>query len=202
MDSSGDARVDDQNGRMKIRALSTLVLLLAGCGSTVSSDADARNAYLGLDPSIDKAISLGFDGFNSAQSANIAPQTANGTASGTLTVTGQVDQGTSVNKGMRLNEDLTNYSDDGKTTYVTNAAALPALAMQLKNIPTGTVDGTLIGTVHMTGAEGGDLALNLTFSGTLQAGPGGVGVTRAPGTTHITGTATSSAGTYNVDVTR
>src|SRR5262249_24413401 len=128
---------------MNRRNLSTLVLLPAGCGSTVSSDQDAKNAYLGLDPSIDKAISLGFDGFNSAQSANVTPQTANGTLSGTLTVTGQVDQGTSVNKGMRLNEDLTNYSDDGKITYVTNAAALPALAMQLKNIPTGTVDGTL-----------------------------------------------------------
>ena len=50
--------------------------------------------------------------------------------------------------------------------------------------------------------QGGDLALNLTFTGMLQAGSGGAIVTRQPGTTHITGTATSAAGTYNVNVTR
>jgi len=47
-------------------------------------------------------MQLGFDGFNSASSANIATQTAAGAKSGTLTVTGQVDQGASANKGMRL----------------------------------------------------------------------------------------------------
>lgn len=181
--------------------LSTLLVLVVSCGSSVQSEEDARKAYLGLDPSIDKAIGLGFDGFNSASSANIAPQTADGGVRGTLTVTGQVDQGTSANKGMRLFEALDNYSDDGLITYQTNAAALPALTMQLKNIPTGTLDGTLVGTVNMSGDEHGDLALNLAFAGTLQAGAGST-VTRRPGTTHITGTATSSAGTYTVDVVR
>ena len=166
-------------------SLSTLLVLVASCGSSVQSEEDARKAYLGLDPSIDKAIGLGFDGFNSAS----------------LTVTGQVDQGTSANKGMRLFEALDNYSDDGLITYQTNAAALPALTMQLKNIPTGTLDGTLVGTVNMSGGEHGDLALNLAFTGMLQAGAGST-VIRQPGTTHITGTATSAAGTYTVDVVR
>jgi hypothetical protein len=84
---------------------------------------------------------------------------------------------------------------------VTNASALPFLSMQLKNIPTGTLDGTLVGTVRMSGIESGDLTLNLTFTGLLQAGSGST-VIRQPGTTHITGTATSAAGTYTVDVTR
>jgi hypothetical protein len=187
---------------MHRRTLSILLLLVAaGCGSSVHSDADAKKSYLGLDPSIDKAIGLGFDGFNSASSANIDPQTADGGVSGTLTVTGQVDQGASLNKGMRLNEALASYSDDGLITYATNASVLPMLDMQLKNIPTGTLTGMLVGTITMSGQESGDLTLNLSFTGTLQPGSGST-VTRQPGTTHITGTATSAAGTYTVDVTR
>jgi hypothetical protein len=62
------------------------------------------------------------------------PQMTTGTATGTLVVTGQVDQGASANKGMRLKEALVNYSDDGKLTYNTDAAALPALEMMLKSI--------------------------------------------------------------------
>ena len=178
------------------------VLALNACGSdSVSSEGDAQNAYLGLDLSIDKAITLGFNGFNSASSANISPQTTNGTASGTLTVTGQVDQGASANKGMRLFTAFVNYSDDGDITYNTSSTALPALNMMLLSIPTGTLSGTLVGTVTMTGEEEGALTLNLTFQGQLQAGAGGI-VERKPGTTRITGTATSAAGTFNVDVTR
>ena len=186
--------------RMK-RALFS-ILLLAACGTNeVNSVEAAKTAYLSLDASIDKAIKLGFDGFNSASSANISPQTAAGTLSGTLTVTGQVDQGSSANKGMRLFTNFATYSDDGKVTYQTDAAALPALNMQLKNIPTGTVDGTLVGNVSMTGTIKGNLALNLTFTGQIQAGSGNT-VERKPGTTHVTGTATSTYGTYAVDVTR
>jgi hypothetical protein len=178
------------------------VLSMSACDSdSVNSVEDARNAYLGLDLSIDKAITLGFSGFNSASSANISPQTSNGTAQGTLTVTGQVDQGVSANKGMRLFTAFTNYSDDGAITYNTSSTALPALNMMLLNIPTGTVTGTLIGAVTMTGEEEGSLTLNLSFVGEIQAGAGGL-VERKPGTTHITGTATSAAGTFNVDVTR
>jgi hypothetical protein len=178
-----------------------LCILLSGCGDNVMSAEDAKQAYLGLDASIDKAIQLGFDGFNAASSANIAPQMTTGTVSGTLTVTGQVDQGASANKGMRLFTSYVMYNDDNKTTYDTDMAALPALNMMLKNIPTGTLTGTLAGTVNMTGMEKGVLTLAISFTGDLQAGTGN-NVERKPGTTHITGTATSPAGTYTVDVTR
>jgi len=185
--------------------LKTLVLpallLVVGCNDSVHSEADARRAYLGLDASIDKAITLGFDGFNSASSANISAQSTTGTVKGTLTVTGQVDQGVSDNKGMRLFTDYVMYSDDGKVLYDTDPAALPMLTMQLKSIPTGTLDGTLIGSVTMSGELKNGITLNLTFTGTLQAGPSNT-VVRAPGTTHITGSATSDYGTYMVDVTR
>lgn len=183
------------------RVFCILVALGMGCGSGVASDEQARLAYLGLDLSIDKAIALGFDGFNAANSANIPPQMTVGTASGTLTVTGQVDQGASANKGMRLSETLDTYSDDGKLVYATTASALPALNMQLKGIPNGTLDGTLIGSLTVAGELSGSVQLNLTFTGTLQPGTG-TKVERKPGTTRITGTATSGAGVYKVDVTR
>ena len=173
----------------------------AACGGGVSSAEDAKKAYMGLDPSVDKAITLGFAGFNAATSANIDPQTADGGVSGTMTVTGQVDQGASANKGMRLYDALSNYSDDGQVKYNTDQAALPALTINLKGIPTGTLDGSLNGSFLMSGQLSGQVSLALTFAGQLEAGTGG-GVQRKPGTTHITGTATSPAGTYNVDVTR
>lgn len=171
------------------------------CGNNVSSDEQARRAYLGLDASIDKAIQLGFDGFNSASSANISPQNGVGAKSGTITITGQVDQGSGANKGMRLSEAMANYSDDGLLFYSTSSSALPALTMQLKGIPTGTLSGSLVGTYNMTGDLSGDVMLNIAFNGTLQAGSGTT-VSRKPGTTVITGTATSAGGTYQVNVTR
>ena len=150
---------------------------------------------------MDKAITLGFAGFNSATSANISPQSADGGVSGTMTVTGQVDQGSSANKGMRLLDALSTYSDDGKVTYNTDSNALPALTINLKGIPTGTLDGSLNGSFAMSGELGGQLALALTFAGQIESGPNNT-VVRKAGTTHITGTATSAAGTYTVDVTR
>ena len=51
-----------------IIALAGLAFLgaFAACGNDVSSTEDAKNAYLGLDPSVDRAIQLGFDGYNLA----------------------------------------------------------------------------------------------------------------------------------------
>ena len=194
-----------------MRHLALLLALAPACSNdtSLSSDDQARRAYEGLDKSIGKAITLGFAGFNSASSANIAPQMTTGDASGTLVVTGQVDQGSSANKGMRLFVAMTDYSD-GKfvdtnndqvtLTYATDAAALPALGMMLKGIPTGTIAGTLTGTYHVTGDLAADATLNLTFTGTLQAGPNNT-VERKPGSVVVTGTATSGDGTYNVMVT-
>lgn len=176
---------------------------LANCGSGVSSDEKARRAYVGLDAAIDKALTLGFQGFNTASSANIAPQTGTGAAGGTLTVTGQVDQGASSNKGMRLEAAMTDYSDDGMLRYATSPPAPPQLVLSLKMIPTGTLDGALKGTFGMSGELDGTVTLDLTLTGSLQAAAADPQkVERRPGTTRIVGTATSPAGVYKVDVTR
>ena len=176
-------------------------LWFVGCGGGVQSSDDARRAYLGLDSHIDKAITLGFAGFNAASSANIPTQMTTGTVKGSLQITGQVDQGASSNKGMRLNETLTGYSDDGKLVYDTAAAAAPALVLSLKGIPTGTLSGSLIGSFAMTGDLQGTVMLSVTFTGELQAGTGNT-VERKADSTHIVGTATSPAGIYAIDVTR
>jgi len=192
-----------------IVALAFLAALsaFAACGGdNVSSTEDAQKAYLGLDPSVDKAITLGFAGFNEVSSggspgANISPQSADGGVSGTMTVTGHVDNGNSSNKVMNLFDALSNFSDDGKVTYNTDSSALPQLNITLKNFPDGGLDGSLAGAFMMSGGLSGQVSLALSFAGQTQAGPNNT-VVRKPGTTHITGTATSPAGTYNVDVTR
>ncbi len=199
--------------------LLTLVLisapLFAACssdGDDIDSDEEARRAYYGLDESIGKSITLGFAGFNSASSANIAPQSDVGIAGGMLTVVGQVDQGSSANKGMRLKVGMVNYTDgkliiDGEeldlaVTYntATDPTLQPALTMSLKGIPTGTLEGTLIGDYTMTGDLDGTATLNLTFSGKLMDAGGGK-VVRVPGMTHVTGTADNGDGMFLVDVT-
>jgi hypothetical protein len=184
----------------------TFLAAFAACGNEVSSTDDAKKAYLGLDTSVDKAIQLGFDGYNEvggAPGANIASQGVDGGMSGTLAVTGQVNNSASANKGMRLDETLSNYSDDGKVTYNTDQSARPAVTINLRGIgtPTGTLDGSLNGSFMMSGGLSGQVSLALSFAGQIDTGADG-GVLRKPGTTHITGTATSPAGTYPVDVTR
>ncbi|HEY1956517.1 MAG TPA: hypothetical protein VGH28_12925 [Polyangiaceae bacterium] len=184
------------------KAFLLLAALACSSGGVDSTEA-AKEAYLGLDESIDKAINLGFDGFNAAQSANIPTQQTTGDLSGTMQIGGQVDQGASANKTMRLQETLTGYSDtDGGIVYDTNTdAGLPELDMKLANIPNGTVDGTLVGTYGMSGALEGEATLNVAFSGALEPNDAG-GVERKAGSTHITGTATSGSGSYAIDVTR
>jgi hypothetical protein len=189
-----------------------VVVGLAACGSDdIDSDEEARRAYFGLDTSIERSLTLGFAGFNSAQSANISPQMATGATAGTLVITGQVDQGSSANKGMRLRVGMVGYTDgplvvDGKEIDVditydtsTDTAMQPDLQLQLKNIPTGTLTGTLIGTYTMRGDLEGEITLNLMFSGMLKDDGTGK-VIRAPGTTTVSGTATSGDGTYDVNL--
>lgn len=202
------------------RFLSCVALLAssitgAGCSDDgIDSNEEARRAYLGLDPSIAKSLTLGFAGFNSATSANIDPQMTTGTATGTLAITGQVDQGASDNKGMRLYVGMVDYSDgdvvikqDGgdiivHLTYDTSTVQTeqPFLSLSLRNIPTGTFTGTLTGTYHLQGDIDADVMLNLTMSGMIRDAGGGA-TERAPGTTTITGTATSGDGVYDVNVT-
>ncbi|GEL71145.1 hypothetical protein [Myxococcus virescens] len=190
-----------------------LSLGLTACGDDeLNSDEQARRAYLGLDPSVGKALQLGFAGFNSASTANIPPQSTTGAVSGTLLVTGQVDQGSSANKGMRLRIGMTGYSDGEiilggdedpvNITYTssTDTAAQPEFTLQLRGIPDGTFTGTLKGPFQMTGDLEGSVTLDLALTGEIE--PDGTGqVLRTMGSTHVTGTATSSDGVYTVDVT-
>lgn len=188
-----------------MRALLVVCLLSACASDSIDSDEQARRAYLGLDPSIEKSIALGFAGFNAASSANIPPQMSTGDLTGTLAITGQVDQGSSANKGMRLGVTMVAYSDgpfevdaDHHTVAVTyDTDVPPELDMKLKDIPTGTLEGTLAGTYHLSGDLGGDVVLALTIAGTLADGGNGT-VIRA--TTTVTGTATQGDGVYSVDV--
>ncbi len=193
-------------------SLAAVAVLAVGCSEEgLDSDEEARRAYLGLDGSIGKALTLGFAGFNAATSANIEPQVGAGEVAGTLTITGQVDQGASNNKGMRLRVGMLAYDDgpfpvgeDDETItiqYDTAATAdlQPALTLQLRDIPTGTFTGTLVGTYLLDGAIDGEVVLDLTMSGILQAV--GAGTERMPGSTQVTGTATSGDGVYDVALT-
>lgn len=196
---------------MKTIGLTLIGLLGAACGSDgIDSDEAARRAYLGLDTSVESSLALGFAGFNAANSANIDPQMMPGLSAGMLTITGQVDQGSSANKGMRLHVGMVDFSDgevvlDDLTTFEAtyntdvDVTQQPALDLSLRGIPTGTFTGTLAGVYHLSGGIDADADLSLTFSGTLQAAPGGA--TRVPGTTKVTGTATSGDGVFEVNVT-
>src|SRR5262249_34522203 len=118
-----------------------------------------------------------------------------------VTISGQVDQGASANKEMRLTETMKGYSDDGNLTYDTTGT-LPSIDIKLAKIPNGTLDGTLNGDYSMTGDLEADVTLNLTFAGQTPRGAGNrTRAGRRPGTTHTPGTATSGGATYNVDVT-
>src|SRR4051812_25187494 len=121
---------------MRNLVYASLLVLTVGCGGDddVDSDEQARRAYLGLDDSIAKSITLGFQGFNAASSASIDPQTTAGTKAGTITVTGKVDQGSSANKGMRLDVGMVGYddgdvviNDDGDTVHIVYDTATDVL---------------------------------------------------------------------------
>lgn len=198
-----------------------LCLTAVGCSDDeIDSDEAARRAYLALDGSIEKSIALGFAGFNAASSANIDPQSGTGDDAGTITVTGKVDQGSSANKGMRLEVGLVDYddgpvpyNDDNDTVHVvfdTEVDTLnqPSFDLQLKNFPNGTLEGTLTsgdagnGVYLLSGDLQGELTLNLTINGTTMAGAMAGDVVRVPGATTITGTATNSdGGVYNINIT-
>lgn len=198
--------------RLALSAVLATSLLGSGCDS-VDSEAEARIAYLGVDNIVSKALALGFAGFNAASSANIPPQSDNGDEEGTITASGQVDQGASDNKGMRLDIALADY-DDGpvddpetdeeeeyRMVYDTADGAPLDLDLSLKNIPNGTLSGTLAGKVLVTGDLEGELTLAITFSGTLEEGDGGE-VVRTAGSTDVSGTATNGGGgVFEIDTT-
>lgn len=188
----------------------------AACSDdALDSDEAARRAYLGLDPSIEKSLNLGFAGYNDdPQGANIRAQSTQGAATGTLTVTGQVDQGSSSNKEMRLRIGMVDYSEgrmvvvyegdevEVNLTYDTSSVTTeqPYLQLSLRNVPDGTFTGSLTGDYHLRGDLQGVVTLNLSLAGDLQAGDANT-VVRVPGSTTVTGTATSGDGVYQVNLT-
>jgi hypothetical protein len=194
----------------------SLVAAATGCSDdAISSDEEARRAYLGLDGSIEKSLNLGFDGFNTANSANIDPQLGAGDVEGTLTISGQVDQGSSANKEMRLRVGMVGYTDGVFTIVVDEdeevevdlvystselVAEQPELHLSLRDVPDGTFTGELTGVYHLTGDIDGDVTLDLAMSGEIMDGGAGL-VVRVPGTTTVTGSATSGDGAYAVAVT-
>jgi hypothetical protein len=202
-------------------AILALILALAATAchdDAIDSDEEARRAYLGLDASIEKALNLGFDGYNASSNANIDPQAGVGDADGTLTITGQADHGTSPNKQMRLYIGMVGYTDgeitvttddgdvDVDLTYDTSEVQLeqPYLHLSL----TGVVDtafvssftGDLTGTYQLSGDIDGEVTLTLTLAGEIQ-GDGTGFLERVPGSTTVLGTATSGDGLFDVDVT-
>jgi hypothetical protein len=196
---------------MRLLFLLAPLSLLCGCSNGLNSKEEAEMAYLGLDSALGKAMSLGFAGFNAANSANIPQQETTGDISGSLIVNGQVDQGTSDNKGMRLDLTMHEYSDfvdldsDGdreiSVTYWTEPhLGLPSYDLQLHDIPDGVFDGSLDGSFVMEGDIEGNVMLSVTLAGRLESN--GEGGTRSEaGSTTIVGTATGPSGyRYDIDL--
>jgi hypothetical protein len=188
-------------------ALASSLLIAPACGdSGVSDEESARLAYIGLDPSVDKVLDLGFKGYSEASSANIPPESTTGAISGTLDVGGKVDAGASNNKEMTLDVTYTNYSDgavkdQGIDDIVYNSSGGGVVDLSLKGLPNATLTGTMTANVAMTGGLAGNVALSLSITGETEDDGTGK-IRRKAGTVHITGTATSDYGVFDVDLTR
>lgn len=179
------------------------------CGGVASED-DARLASLGLDAIVSRALALGFDGFNAADSANIPPQNADGAVSGAIVVGGQVDQGASANKGMRLEVTLVDHAEvlvDDPLTDAVEALELRfstkddsplAVDLSLKGIPDGTLTGSVLGTALIEGDLEAEVDVELTLSGAIES-DGEAGTTRTEGSTLVEGVVSSANGDFDVD---
>lgn len=210
-------RVFPMGARSAGALLAAAVVLSGACGSDdVSSEEDARLAYMGLHVMIDKAVNLGLEGYNEADSANIADQEGEGDVEGRIVVGGQVDQGVSDNKELRLDIELEAYRDelideseegegepvDLEIRYDSDDEVLPGAEISLRNIPDGTFAGELVGSFHMEGDLEGEVYLDLEIEGELEEIEGSDGdVRRAPGETSVAGTAESRYGDFEVDFT-
>ena len=189
-----------------------VLVAATGCGNndSVNSNEEARRAYLGLDKSVSKSLALGFMGYNAATNANIPTEMVAGDLSGTLAISGHVDQGNPSQISMGLSSTLTMYSDgkivvDDKNdtiavTYATDSATPPSLSLKLNTSAGNTVSGSLDGDYVMSGDLKGTVTLNLTINGTFSGTA--PNVMRVVGSTTVTGTAVnSSGGMYMVNTT-
>jgi len=173
-----------------------------GCMPAVSDEEAAQRAVQGLERAMSRAIQLGFDGFNAASSANIPEQIGDGADAGTMTIAGQVDQGASANKGMRLTMALTEYTDgEVEETIIAYDTEAPVdVELSLRDIPDGTLTGTVLGTVVMSGDLSGPIALDFAITGSIEAATNDE-VQLVDGSTEVTGNATSDYGTFAIDFT-
>jgi hypothetical protein len=193
----------------------TLLVLATACSSSdsVDSNEQARRAYLGLDKSISKSLTLGFSGYNAASNANIPAQMTMGDKAGTLTITGKVDQGNCSQLGMTLDVGMVKYSDgpvvidkDNHTVTITydtstDVAMQPVLALKMNASSGNSITGTLTGDYTMTGDIKGTVTLDLTITGTFM-GSCTAQLSRVAGGTTVTGTAVnSSGGMYQINIT-
>ncbi len=192
----------------------TLVwIFVAGCArGQITSDQEAEWAWMGLEGAVDAALTLGLQGYSEASSANIAAQSGTGDVSGTITVTGQADQGSSDNKGLRLDIVLVGYRDrvdlnedgdeDLAVTYDTPEGTDLLADLKLRDLPDGTLSGTVTRDVEMIGDLEGAIRLALDIDGPTES-DGGEGVMLVDGETHVSGTATNEGGgVFEVDLTR
>ena len=195
--------------------LVTLTLMPAACGGGVSSEHAARQAYMGLDHAVDRALKLAMRGYNAATSAHIPDQSEPGDESGTMVVGGKVDAGESANKVITVTVALDEYSDgvledeDGDDLFIfyfteeteEEEGILPVLDLKLKGMPDGTFDGTLEGHFLMEGDLDGRVTLDLQIEGVLEEVAGSDGeIRRKPGTVTVIGTATSRYGEFEVSI--
>jgi len=194
-----------------------LILLLVGACSSdntaVNSNEQARRAYLGLDKSISKSLTLGFTGYNMASNANIPAQMTAGDKAGTLTISGKVDKGNCAQLGMTLDVGMVGYSDgpvaidnNNHTVTITydtstDPASQPILNLKLNASAGNSITGSLMGDYTMTGDLKGTVTLDVTITGTFM-GSCTANLSRVAGSTTITGTAVnSSGGMYDINVT-
>ena len=167
--------------------LMSVCALTSACSDDISSDEEARQAYLSLDPVVAQALDLGFEGFNAASSANIPAQSAAGPKGGTISVAGKVNQGSSSNKNMDLTLGLVGWTADTAIVFhtSTDTAAQPKLTLSLKKLPDADLTGTLVGTFTMTGDLKRAVVLNLSIVGKTMADSTGK-IVRKPGSMRIT----------------
>jgi hypothetical protein len=199
---SGDANRADPP--VSVNALGH-VLAIPGCGrppgDEIDNEGSARLAYLGLDRGVDRALKLGFDGYNAASNANIPEQSEPGDLSGMMVVGGQVDAGVSNNKEMRLLVTLEgDYADGAVEDLDVAYNGGPAnLDLSMQGLPDATLAGTLSGSFVMSGGLAGNIALDLQITGTTEEAPDGT-IRCNAGTIRVVGTATSDYGVFDVDV--
>ena len=111
----------------------------------------------------DQVGGAGFQGVDPAAAAALGRELEGGAEVGQGPVGGQVDQGASANKGMRLDVTLVEYQDlpatDEDLLIIYDTDVAPSLDLSLRSIPDGTLTGTLTGEFVMTGEIEGPVVL-------------------------------------------